>query len=266
MGGPQGAHSMVRRLGEASDLSWMDDSTDQGGPQAPRTGQAGICGQNFSRAKSEAEVEQGYVGWGAVGVDWEETGTWGRSSPGLPGLISLRLSLYGQWAWRRGQKLLLTRWSTPTYSMRRSSEPCMHRATVYGQVLLHGGNTAGLAYSILICAALPCPALPCPALLCCDGQRRAVLRQRVNKGSNRGLEDGTRNLTAIGRPGSGGSGVPRQTVSSLPVCQALPAPKETRFCAGRVRSGAMLQVLESCVEMRQTARIRRSCAYSGGTQ
>lgn len=134
-------------------------------------------------------------------------------------------------------------------------------AQSYGQVLLHGGNTAGLAYSILICAALPCP-----ALLCCDGQRRAVLRQRVNKGSNRGLEDGTRNLTAIGRPGSGGSGVPRQTVSSLPVCQALPAPKETRFCAGRVRSGAMLQVLESCVEMRQTARIRRSCAYSGGTQ
>lgn len=95
---------MVRRvwfgvLGEPSDLSSMDDSTDRGGPQAPRTVQAGILHSmwaEFPWAKSEAKVEQG-VGRGVAvwWVNWEEAGTWGRCSPGLPGLISLRLSLYG---------------------------------------------------------------------------------------------------------------------------------------------------------------------------
>ncbi|KAI7786998.1 hypothetical protein LA080_001790 [Diaporthe eres] len=56
----------------------------------------------------------------------------------------------------------------------------------YVQVLLHGGNTAGLAYSIMIC--------------------HTVLHQRANKDSNRRREDGTGSLTVIGRPGSGGSG------------------------------------------------------------
>lgn len=79
----------------------------------------------------------------------------------------------------------------------------------YVQVLLHGGNTAGLAYSIMICHVLACPGLAWLAILCCADRCRTVqtvLHQRANKDSNRRREDGTGNLTAIGRPGSGGSG------------------------------------------------------------
>lgn len=46
-------------LGETSDLSWMDDSTDQGGPQALRTVQAGICGQNFHGPKAKQKSSRG---------------------------------------------------------------------------------------------------------------------------------------------------------------------------------------------------------------
>lgn len=125
------------------------------------------------------------------------------------------------------------------------------------QVLLHGGNTAGLAYSITICPALPY----CAVMISVVVSRLSCTNKQADKGSNRPREDGTWNLTAIGSPGSGGSGDgwgAEQTMSSLP---ALPAPMETRFCAGRVRSGAMLQVLEYCGEMRQTARIGRDCPY-----
>lgn len=87
MSGPQRAQNMVRRLGETSDLAWMDDSTDEEGLLRRRRDQALrlVLGPEAKQKSSQ--------GWG--GGDWEETGTWGRSSPGLPGLISLRLSLYG---------------------------------------------------------------------------------------------------------------------------------------------------------------------------
>lgn len=55
-------------LGETSDLSWMDDSTDQGGPQALRKVQAsrhGICGQNFLGPKAKQKSSRGGLsgGW-----------------------------------------------------------------------------------------------------------------------------------------------------------------------------------------------------------
>lgn len=50
-------------LGETSDLSWMDDSTEQGGPQAQRTVQAGICGQNFLGSKAKQKSSRGWL-WG----------------------------------------------------------------------------------------------------------------------------------------------------------------------------------------------------------
>lgn len=51
-------------LGETSDLSWIDDSTDQGGPQVSvlRTVQAGICGQNFLGPKAKQKSGRGVVG------------------------------------------------------------------------------------------------------------------------------------------------------------------------------------------------------------
>ena len=59
MSGPQNAHSMVRRLVETSDLSWMDDSTDQGRLQVLRTVQAGICEKNFHGPKAKQESSRG---------------------------------------------------------------------------------------------------------------------------------------------------------------------------------------------------------------
>lgn len=56
----------------------------------------------------------------------------------------------------------------------------------YVQVLLHGGNTAGLAYSTTICLALPCPDL---TLSYCDVLISVVLFSRTNRrtrSSNRG--------------------------------------------------------------------------------
>lgn len=100
---------------------------------------------------------------GAVGVDWEETGTWGRSSPGLPGLISLRLSLYG-YGLEEGAEVAAHE-MVHAYVQHAPVKRALH-VQRYVQVLLHGGNTAGLAYSIMICLALPCPALPCPIVLC----------------------------------------------------------------------------------------------------
>lgn len=44
----------------------------------------------------------------------------------------------------------------------------------YVQALLHGGNTAGLAYSIMICHVLACPGLACLAILCCADRCHTV--------------------------------------------------------------------------------------------
>lgn len=56
----------------------------------------------------------------------------------------------------------------------------------YVQVLLHGGNTAGLAYSIMICPVLACPGLACLAILCCADlvlYRPDCLHQQGQQGS-----------------------------------------------------------------------------------
>lgn len=69
-------------LGEPSDLSSMDDSTDRGGPQALRTVQAGILHSlwaEFPWAKSEAKVEQGVGGGGGLSGGW----TGKRRVPGV---------------------------------------------------------------------------------------------------------------------------------------------------------------------------------------
>lgn len=52
----------------------------------------------------------------------------------------------------------------------------------YVQVLLHGGNTAGLAYSIMICPDLACPALPYCALLICVVPSRLSCTNRAQQG------------------------------------------------------------------------------------
>lgn len=151
-------------LGETSDLSWMDDSTEQGGPQALRTvhEQAGICGP-----KSEAKVKQGFVEEGGVvvvwWVDWEETGTWGRSRPGLPGLISLRLSSYGNGQQGGGR-------SCCSRDGPRLRTACAGQASLACAEVCAGPSAwwkhrrARLAhhdYSIMICLVLACPAMPC---------------------------------------------------------------------------------------------------------
>lgn len=137
------------------------------------------------------------------------------------------------------------------------------------QVLLHGGNTAGLAYPIMICSAL---GWPWPASLShCDVMIISVVRlfciSRRRQGLSRGRErrdvepdsDWKAGVWRIWGCLDGQCRVCQGLPASQPV-RSGPAPMEkTRFCAGRVQSGAMLQVLESCGEMRQTARIWRDC-------
>lgn len=102
------------------------------------------------------------------------------------------------------------------------------------QVLLHGGNTAGLAYPITICPALPY----CAVMISVVVSRLSCTNKQADKGSNRPREDGTWNLTAIGSPGSGGSGDgwgAEQTMSSLPAC--LPCQHPWRQGSAQVESG-----------------------------